>query len=53
MVTKESVIYKLFPKVFTLLDDISMSFSQIESDTSTDRICAAQIESITVMHRVV
>ena len=40
----EPFTYKLFSVIFALLDDLSMLFSQIESDTSTDRIWAAQIE---------
>ena len=47
----ESFTYKLSPTFFALLDDMSMWFSQIESETSTDRVWAAQIESDTVMHR--
>ena len=46
----EPFTYKLFPTVFALLDDMSMWFSQTESDTSTDRVRSAQIESDTVMH---
>ena len=42
----------MFPIVFPLLDGMSMLFSQIESDTSTDRVLAAQIESDMVMHVV-
>ena len=40
----EPFTYKLFSVFFSLLDDLSMLFSQIESDTSTDRIWAAQID---------
>ena len=41
----EPFTYKLFQTFLPLLDDMSMLFSQIESDTSTDRVWAAQIES--------
>ena len=51
MVNMEPFTYKLFPTFFALLDDMSVLFSQIESNTSTDRVWAAQIESDMVMHR--
>ena len=45
-----NVHLQAFPNVFRfLLDDMSMWSSQIESDTSTDRVCSAQIES--ALHR--
>ena len=58
MVAMEPFNYRLFPTFFALLDDyVNKIFT--ESDTSTDRIWAAQIrvgsaqiESVTVMHRV-
>ena len=49
MVAMEHFTYKLFPTFFALLDDMSKLFSQIESDPSTDRVWAAQIES--TLHR--
>ena len=49
VVAMEPFTYKLFPTLLALLDDMSMLFSQIESDTSTDRVWAAQIES--ALHR--
>ena len=49
MMSMEPFTYKLFPTFFALLDGMSMSFSQIESDTSTDRVWAVQIES--ALHR--
>ena len=55
----EHFTYKLFPTFFALLDDMSMWFSQGESDTSTDRVWparragvrSAQTESDMVMQR--
>ena len=49
VVAMETFTFKLFPTFFALLDDMSMLFSQIESDTSTDRVHSAQIES--ALHR--